>query len=283
MEIAPYRFNLILHGMLGVIKSETGGWDIHVPVPDPDVEGIPVHRAMWGLPELEGEELRGLQAVPHEDFRLSPFDCEAPVGSPCEFDPTEALVLKNLISQPDFRHSLISVPAPTLIKKFRSIETKPGARPDPITVRYALVAQPRCAYEVLVLSYLGVWSSLSFKGNKGTVQPIDTQNGSAANFNIYYQTFEPQCSTGDDTVAFDRMFKVRIGSDSRPIEVGGLSTQAPSSDIAGDGPPSSLQFGTGLRTDFLRSLSELSLRTEVHALCSGDPTSCRAVIGSYAE
>jgi len=293
------RFNLIFHGMVGIIRSKsTAGWDVYVPIPQNCAMGIN-HVAKWGLPTQDGTGLDGLEDIPHQDFIMD-FKCSPAVGSPCEFDPTQMIALRNLQPQTNMIWSKISVPAPSLIRTYRGLETSPGPNPDPHTLA-ALVAMPRLYYEIVVFSYLNVEGDITPIGAKKTVRPLKAADEAFTNLGIYYQALE-QGPVQHDTTPFDNMFKVREGDTDYPIHVGTLTTQAPTSSVPADGPPAPLATDTGLQGMYLWSLSELNTRQLIQSnadkqavvtallngerilvdgnvKCGGDPTSCGAVSG----
>lgn len=273
---SPSRLNLIFHGMLGLVKPQNGaGWDIYVPVPEahPSGDDMPIHVALWGAPKTGTSPLDGLTPIANENFVLT-FTGSNPPNPPCDFDAAEALVLKDLIPQPAAVWSRISVPPPALIRKFCGIETFPGPTPDPNTKPH-LVAQPRVYYEITVFSYSRVTGKIELKGDKGTLTEIVAENG-VANWNIYYQTpHDPKMR--HKTTPFDNMFR----AGTAPIDVGSLTSDAPTSTKQADSPPAYLAPGTKLEWNDLLSLSELNKQTptpgKFFPRTHLDPTSCGAI------
>jgi len=279
-----YRLNLILHGMLGIVKPpNSSGWDIYVPIPDNDAhhhpeksgddktcDDMPPHVARWGIPEGDDPTLKGLEPINNENFVLA-FNNPHPANPPIDFDPAEALVLQGLIPQPAAIWSRISIPPPTIVRKYRGIETSAGMNQDPNT-RPHLLGQPRVFYEVAVFSYLCISGKIFLIGDCGSVKEIIRHKGSA-NFGIYYQSLtEPKTQHG--TEPFNNMFRVEMsGGGTAAIDVGSLTDNAPSSMIDADGPPSVLSTATRLQSNYLLSLSELQL-LKTHL----DPTSCGHVV-----
>lgn len=300
MATPSNRFNLIFHGMLGIVRSPSGGWDVYVPIPQNCSSGVK-HVAKWGLPKEDGTGLDGLEDVPNENFTWD-FRCDPPISGPCEFDPTQMIVLRYLVPQLDKVWSKISVPAPTLIRIYRGVETTPGPDPDPHTLQ-ALVAQPRLNYEVVVFSYLNVQGDPPFTGSKRTVKKLRTFDETFNDFGIYYQALE-QGVIQHGTAPFDNMFNVRLDSVDYPIQVGTLTSDAPTSTVPADGPPAPVATDSGIKGLYMWSLSELNSRKLIQSdadrqavltsllnhkrilvdgnvQCSGDPTTCAAVGGQY--
>ena len=262
----PLRFNLIMHGLLGILKPLGRlGWDIYVPVPDECAHGAGMHGshephfALWGTPVFDlSNPLRGLDPIPNENFIID-MHYQHSFREPCEFDANECIVLNGLIPQPPFIWSKISVPLPTVIRKYRAIESTPNPTPDPTTAG-ALALQPRLVHQVVVFSYLDVHGPIAVIGDGSTamrdLQPYEASRH-ALNFGIYYQP-KSKIETPHRTIPFDQMFKVRSNGIAVPIQVGSLTSQGPSTSMGVDGPPGVFAKDTGLHPKDLASLYELS-------------------------
>jgi hypothetical protein len=214
------RVNLILHGLMAVVKKEDD-WRILVP------EGQGMHETLFGNPSMQctmGDVSPGVRCLHHLERGKYEIQFNGVSKKDAPGLGTDTLILngsKVVLRPKDAKYLLadIAVPTPHLVRTFRaaeiSVDVLKGSPSEQV-----IVHRPAVLSEVIVLSYFGEPRHPMFKSVKGKFSyPIPKTGDNVWNFCLYSEPLTVPDVKDDHTHVLTDMFKISTIGPAGPVYV----------------------------------------------------------------